>query len=572
MKTIVKSIAGILLTVALSLTGTTASMAGSKPVPDLILINGKIITVDETFSIRTGLAVRGDRILAVGNDAAMRALAGPATRVVDLHGRAVIPGLIDNHNHFIRATEHWANEARLDGVTSRRQALAILHAKAAALPAEAWVLTLGGWFEDQFVDQPQGFTRAELDHATGDHPTFVQSMYDHAFVNSAWLKAMGIPVTRSGGAGAKISGLGAFVVRDATGRATGRLNGGFPMIAAAMRRFPPVLEAAQVAGIKAAMAYYNSLGLTTVYDPGGMGIQDASYARLQKLADAQALTLRIFYTLWGGMGVDSPRKAARVVARINANHPFQGDVWYDRIAFGEVYYPRFHWDRIMRAVHPTPEDVAAARSILMAAAAGGWPVQTHAVQPENIDRLFAVMADINRVHPLRALRWSVTHADMIGAPQIARARDLGVNLQLRSQRVIGGSAAAFKKYGEAVYHMPPLRLVADSGITFGLGTDGTKAAQINPFVTLWWATTGKMLNGQVILKEVLTRQEALIAHTRSNAWMTFQEANLGAIRPGLLADMLVLDRDYLTVPLDDIKNIRPVATIVAGQVVYGALN
>jgi len=125
--------------------------------------------------------------------------------------------------------------------------------------------------------------------------------------------------------------------------------------------------------------------------------------------------------------------------------------------------------------------------------------------------------------------------------------------------------------GEAGYHVPPLRMVQDSGILWGLGTDGTKASQINPFVTLWWAVTGLAFNGDVVLSETLTREEALIAHTSSNAYLMFQESNIGAIRPGLLADMLVLDRDYLTVPVDQIKDIVPVATIVGGQVVSGAL-
>ena len=119
--------------------------------------------------------------------------------------------------------------------------------------------------------------------------------------------------------------------------------------------------------------------------------------------------------------------------------------------------------------------------------------------------------------------------------------------------------------------MPPLRTAQESGVSYGLGTDGTKAAQIDPFVTLWWAVTGKALNGEVIQRQTLTREEALIATTRAKAHLMFMEQDIGAIRPGLLADMVVLDRDYLTVPEDEIKDIRPVATIVGGQVVYGGL-
>jgi len=125
--------------------------------------------------------------------------------------------------------------------------------------------------------------------------------------------------------------------------------------------------------------------------------------------------------------------------------------------------------------------------------------------------------------------------------------------------------------GDAGLDVPPLRMIEESGIPWGLGTDGTKAAQINPFITLWWAVTGLALNGDQVMRQTLTREEALIAHTRSNAYMMFQESNLGAIEPGLLADMLVLDRDYLTVPVEEIKDILPTATIVGGRVVSGSL-
>jgi predicted amidohydrolase YtcJ len=125
--------------------------------------------------------------------------------------------------------------------------------------------------------------------------------------------------------------------------------------------------------------------------------------------------------------------------------------------------------------------------------------------------------------------------------------------------------------GEDGYRVPPLRMIQDSGIPWGLGTDGTKAAQINPFITLWWAVTGLALNGELVLSETLSREEALIAHTRSNAYLMFQEGNIGSIRPGLLADILVLDRDYLTVPENEIRDIKPVATIVGGKVAWGSL-
>lgn len=566
---------GVVLGAALAMAAHVAAAE-----PTRIFVGGKVVTVDDQFSIRQAVAVEGERIVATGTDSEIRALAGPRTEVVDLKGRTVLPGLIDNHNHLIRGTEYWTNEARLEGVRSRAEVLKVLKAKAQTLPKGQWLLTLGGWYEDQLAGPRGDLTIAELDAIAPGRPAFIQAKYDHAFVNTAWFKAMGIPMQvrpdpeakasvpgRAPDAGASLE---KDVVRDAQGRATGRLNGGIFMVNRAVARFPALTEASQEASIRAAQAYYNSIGLTAIYDPGGLGVQDSSYDRVQKFADHGDLTLRIFYTLGDAKNGLTPAAAHEFAAKVRATKPFQGDVWYDRIGVGEIYYPPFHWDDLVHEKTPTPEDIAGALDILTAAAEGGWSVQTHVVQRETMKILFDAMEVVNKQHPLRGLRWSLTHADEIGPEELERARKLGVNIQLRSQRVVGNHEAVIQAHGpHGVELMPQLRLVQDSGVTWGLGTDGTKAAQINPFITLWWAVTGDMLSGAPVTKEQLTREEALIAHTRTNAMMMFQEAQFGAIKPGLLADMLILDRDYLTVPVDQIKDIKPVATYVGGKLVFG---
>ena len=120
--------------------------------------------------------------------------------------------------------------------------------------------------------------------------------------------------------------------------------------------------------------------------------------------------------------------------------------------------------------------------------------------------------------------------------------------------------------------MAPLRTIQNSGIMWGFGSDGSRANQIQPFTTLWWAVTGKMVGGARVLRETntISREDALIAHTRRNAFFLFQEDNLGSIQAGKLADLVVLDRDYLTVPVDQIKDIKSVMTIVGGRIVYDA--
>ena len=555
---------------ALSIQSTAISALNAQEVPDLIFTNGKIVTVDDYFSIQQAVAIADERIVAVGSNNEISDLAGPETQLIDLSGKTVIPGLIDNHNHVVRATEYWPNDARLDGVTSRAKALEILHNKVKDLPKDAWLMSLGGWQESQFTDNQADFSLAELDAIATDRPVFLQSVYDHIYGNTVWLETMGIPLSVSPGSTDELEGLAKYAVRDSSGNATGRLNGGFPMIAEAIKRFPPVSADQQVDAIKIAFSYLNSIGLTSVFDPGGVGIKQESYSRTKRLAESEGIDVRIFHTLNAGVPV-TVEDADRLIDRIRSTKPFQGNATFDLLAMGEIYYGPFHWDGVFDPVTPEPIDIEIGRKILTAAASESWPVQTHAIQPETMDILFDVMTDINEEHPIRHLRWSITHADNIGAPQIERARHLGMNLQMRSTSVLGNRKPVLEKFGDAAYDMPSLRLIQDSGISFGLGTDGTKANQIAPFVTLWWAVTGRALNGELVMRQTLTREEALIAHTRSNAYLIFQEANLGVIKPGLLADMLVLDRDYLTVSENQIKDIRPLATIVGGRLVSGEL-
>ena len=524
-----------------------------------VFTNAKIVTVDDQFSIKQAVAIADGRITAVGSDAEARRAAGPEAEVTDLQGATVIPGLIDNHSHFVRATEHWRSEVRLEGVTERSEILRRLADRAAALRPGDWLLALGGWHTDQLSGDRRDLTLAELDAIAPEHPAFIQVGYSHAFVNTALLSALG----------GEVAGL----ERGADGRPTGGVKGGIVSLNAIAARFPrPPGDPAD--GVRAAAGYFNRLGLTSVFDPGGVAVSDSAYEHVAALAARGGLTLRVLTTLGDATNARTPEQAREIVSRIRASRPFQGDCWYDRIAVGEIYYAPFHWDAPAVPPAPSVADLDAADEILWASAEGGWPVQTHSVTADGLDLVLAAYERVNARRPIRPLRWCVTHAEGITRAQLERARRLSVTLQVRSMGVIGGQQHATSVHGaQAVRRMPPLRAIADSGLAWGLGTDGTKAAQVNPFVTLWWAVTGRSLGGDPAIDPALTlsREEALIAHTRSNAWLTFQEGYTGAIRSGLRADMVVLDRDYLTVAADEIKDIRPIATIVDGDVVYGAI-
>src|SRR4026208_2113805 len=214
----------------LALVRAVATLPAQQPAPDVILSNGKIITVDERFSIAQAIAVRGDRIVAVGSDTEVGRLATPATRRIDLRGRAVIPGLIDNHMHLLRAGTTWQWEGRPDGVAPRAAALAELRERTKTVAPGEWIYTLGGWAIEQFADDPRPFTREELDKVVPNNPVFLQASYYEAYLNSRALQAMGIDDKTQNDS----------VVRDSAGHPTGRITeAGFRALVAKLPQAPP---------------------------------------------------------------------------------------------------------------------------------------------------------------------------------------------------------------------------------------------------------------------------------------------------------------------------------------------
>jgi predicted amidohydrolase YtcJ len=190
-----------------------------------------------------------------------------------------------------------------------------------------------------------------------------------------------------------------------------------------------------------------------------------------------------------------------------------------------------------------------------AAARAGWHIHEHVINNSAVTDLLDTLERVNKNQRIDGLRWTMGHVYDISPANIARAKALGMTL--------GVHGAAM----QAAAHMP-LRKIADSGIVFGLGTDATVVSHYSPFVTLGWVVSGLDAGGNRVLDETLTREEALIAHTRSNAYLFFQEKSLGSLEVGKQADLVVLDRDYMTVPVADIKHIHPTLTMVGGRVVF----
>jgi predicted amidohydrolase YtcJ len=526
-----------------------AQGSGASSAPDLILSNGKIVTVDERFTIAQAVAIRGDRVLAVGTNQDISRLAGPATRRIDLRGRTVLPGLIDNHMHLLRYGTTWKYEVRWDGVESRKEALALLRARTERVKPGEWIYTLGGWAIEQFSDDSRPFTRQELDTVAPNHPVFLQASYYEAYLNSRALQLVGIDDASTAQG----------VVRDSSGRPTGRISeDGFRALVA---KLPTASGADLESSTQGMIAELNRSGLTAF---GSAGCEEDVLPLYRRWASQGQLNIRVFCitTPAGGGNID------QFLPRIAQMKLFQGDSALDHIAFGENFGglsdPMFR-----HRPEASGQDLSQWRRIVTEVAKAALPLHVHTNFEETIGAFLDQIEAVNREYPIRNLRWVLAHFNQPNAAQLERMKRLGMYAAVHPWAVINGGINV-RQFGDAAYQMAPLATIQKSGITWGFGSDGSRANQILPFETLSWAVTGKMVGGKTVLKQPISREDALIAHTRKNAYFIFRENDLGSIEPGKLADLVAIDRDYLTIPADDIKNIKAVMTLVGGRVVYDA--
>jgi predicted amidohydrolase YtcJ len=533
--------------------GGLSFLHAQQPQVDLILSNGKIVTVDERFTIAQAVAVAGDRIIAVGTNQDVSRLAGPATRRIDLRGRTLVPGLIDNHMHLLRYGTTWKYEVRWDGVETRKAALDLLRARTSHVKAGEWIYNLGGWAIEQFSDDAKPFTREELDKVAPNNPVLLQASYYEAYLNSRALQALGID--QNPGANG--------VVKDAAGHPTGRVSeDGFRAL---VNKLPtaegPDLEASSLGMIKD----LNRSGLTAF---GSAGCEADVLPIYRRWADQGRLNIRVFcITSPGGGG--NPDAVTQLLPRIAQMKLFQGDSYINHHAYGEGVYGALSDPMFRHREQTRAQDLEQWRRITTEIAKHGLPLHVHTNFTETIDAFLDQIEAVDKEYPIRNLRWALAHFNQPNAAQLERMKKLGVYAAVHPWAVINGGINV-RQFGDAAYDMAPLALIQNSGVTWGLGSDGSRANQILPFQTLSWAVTGKMVGGKTVLRQTISREDALIAHTRKNAYFVFQEDNLGSIQAGKLADLVVVDRDYLTVPADQIKDIQPVLTMVGGKIVYDA--
>jgi predicted amidohydrolase YtcJ len=331
--------------------------------PDQIFYDGKVLTVDEDFSIASAIAIRGDRIVAVGDTDTIRALADDDTAEIDLDGKTVIPGFIDNHLHYLRGTNFAAYETRIHGVTSRQEVLDRITARAEELGPGKWVFILGGWHEQQFEDQAGGFTQEELDAAAPNNPVFIQKTYTAFYMNSLAVDqiAPALPALYTGGS----------VIR--TNSRDGRT-----VMYAALEHFPfaETLEE-RMDEVRAFNDYLNSMGVTTAYD---VGYLDGSYDPVEALYEQNDLTLRVFYAAryWA----DTPRTAIAAAEMLDREAPFQRDDRFGMFGIGEHVYGLLH--DTTGSDRPFPQNIYDDFELITTSAAkNGWYVNEHVDLGEN---------------------------------------------------------------------------------------------------------------------------------------------------------------------------------------------
>ncbi len=533
---------------------------------DLILKNGLFTTLDRSNPTATAAAITDGVFTSVGRDHDVMQLAGPQTQIVDMKGRRVLPGLIDNHLHIIRGGLNFNMELRWDGVTSLADAMAMLKRQVAITPPPQWVRVVGGFTEHQFAEKRLP-TIDELNAVAPDTPVFLLHLYDRAILNGAALRAVGYtkdtPAPPAG-----------EIVRDANGNPTGLLlaKPNAAILYATLAKGPKLPFDYQVNSTRHFMRELNRLGLTGAIDAGG-GFQNypEDYAVVEKLAKDNQLTVRLAYNLF----TQKPKgEKADFLNWTKTSKYKQGDDYFRHNGAGEMLVfsaADFEDFRQPRPDMP-PEMEGELDDVVRILAQNRWPWRLHATYDETISRALDVFERVNQDIPLAGLNWFFDHAETISDQSIERIAALGGGIAVQHRMAYQGEYFV-ERYGHgAAEETPPIGRMMAAGVKISAGTDATRVASYNPWVSLAWLVTGKTVAGLRLYpqRNCLDRETALRMWTENVTWFSNEEGKKGRIQAGQLADLMVPNRDYFACGDDEIADIASDLTMVGGKVVYGA--
>jgi predicted amidohydrolase YtcJ len=533
---------------------------------DFVLRGGQILTFDAARTRTGAVAIAGERILALGEDA--EALIGGTTKVVDLGGRTVIPGLFDSHIHTVMAGQ---NElaVSLESARSIADVQAAFAARVRTTPKGVWIKGGSGWHESQLAEGRLP-TRFELDQVTPDNPVMLRRGGHVVVANSAALAIAGInratPEPSHG-----------VIVRDpATGEPTGALveRDAFSLV---LRHVPPPTRAEYVEGLKLFNRKLNSRGITSTLEPGLTLEEIAAYMELWR---QKAMTTRV-RILQRVHCLDDVTALASVLApdfgddylRIGG-FKFSADGGVEaafmrepyRIVEGEQTDPDF----VGKLILP-PGGIDELRAMFIAAAERGWQVQVHMVGDAAIDAIVGLVEEVAEKYPVGSLRWTMVHIFLPDERSLATMRRLSLRATVQDQPVkLGHNMVRYWGEPRAARSIPVRSIVA-AGIPTGAGTDAP-VVDWNPFESIWWMVTRKVYaqGGTRVLgaDETIDAAVALDLYTRGSAETCFMEDKVGSLEPGKLADLAVLTDDPLTAAPDRLKDIRSDMTVVGGRIVH----
>nr|WP_245545275.1 amidohydrolase [Parvibaculum lavamentivorans] len=531
---------------------------------DVILKNGRITTLDRKKPEAQAIAVKDGLVMATGRDEEVMRLAGSNTKIVDLGGRRVIPGLNDSHTHLIRGGLNYNMELRWEGVPSVADALRMLKEQADRTPVPQWVRVVGGWSEFQFAERRMP-TLDEINAAAPATPVFILHLYGRALLNKAALDVLGITKDTP-------NPPGGLIEKNARGEPTGMLvaKPSALILYSTLARGPKLPVEDQVNSTRHYMREMNRLGITSVIDAGGGGQNyPEDYDVIRRLHEDGNLTLRIAYNLFAQKAGSELSDYERW---LEMTEPGAGDAFLRMNGAGEnIVWSAADFENFLE---PRPELAPIMESelepVVELLAANKWPFRIHATYDESISRFLSVFERVNGKIPFQT-RFIIDHAETVSEGNMERIAALGGGIATQHRMAFQGEYFVDRFGAEAAKQTPPIAKMLQAGLPVGGGTDATRVASYDPWVALYWLTTGKTLGGLSLYDEdnVLDRETALRIWTQGSAWFSGEAEVKGTLEPGRYADLAVLSADYMSVPPEAIRRINAVLTMVGGRIVYG---
>lgn len=555
------------LAIALSICVVAACSTGLQTrggeVPDLVLYNGKILTVDGSFSVAQAAAIRGERFVAVGTNDTVRGIAGGGTRQIDLHGRTVIPGLIDAHLHNAGG----GPGVDLSKVRSIAQLLGAVEARVETTAPDELIVSNADWHEAQLQEKRLPH-RIELDRVAPRNPVVLVRGGHEFIVNSAALQRWNITRETRNPPGGEIG-------HDPDGN----LNGELVDTARGLIKLPPPPKLTPEA-IETQMKLLNAVGLTGIRIPGSFQFGPdviGPYRMFQQLRREGRLTVRVNY-LMRIFDFSSVEKVRATIASWNVR-PDEGDEWlriggmktlvdggfeggHMRDPYAEPYGRGGKFKGI--EVVPPSQYIPVVRELNRL----GWRVATHAVGDAAVDEVLDAYQAANADRSIVGKRWTIEHFFIARPDHFPRVKALELAVSAQDHLYLAAPSMA-KYWGRArAEQVTPVRTFLDQGFLVAGGTD-SPVIPYNPFWAMYhFVTRDTISDGVYGANQAITREEALKLFTINNARLTFEDNVKGSIEKGKLADLVILSADYLTVPEKQIESIKPVATMVGGRFVY----